>query len=102
MKLTVCLQVKEAEFKGFSKLEKIDLTIIHSSTDSSFTGLDYSGRLATLAAQTTTDRLSDDYIFKDIILKNAPYDITIKAGKTMTASKVGINESSHSDYTATC
>ena len=84
------LQVKEATFKGFKKLDKIDLTLIHASTDASFDGLGYSDRLNPLLGETTTSTTSPNYLFKNVVLKNAGNDITIQTGKTLTASKVTI------------
>ncbi|MBP94359.1 hypothetical protein CMK18_00225 [Candidatus Poribacteria bacterium] len=82
------LQVEEATFEGFSKLDKIDLTLIHASTDASFVGLNYAERLDQLSDETTISRTSPNYLFKNVVLKNAANDITIQ--KTLNASKVTI------------
>ena len=74
---------------------KINLYLEHDSKEITYSDLNFldkTSKLSVLTSETTLDVNDDDYVMKNVVLKNAEDPITIKSGRTLTVDKATIKK----------
>ena len=74
---------------------KINLYLEHDSKEITYSDLNFldkTSKLSVLTSETTLNVKDDDYVMKNVVLKNAEDPIIIKSGRTLTVDKATIKK----------